>query len=333
MPKLSARIGKRHALEGAAAGVVVLGLLLWWLLPLGDNPPSGSVGFTTGNQVGVYYQYADLLKSKLSEDMPDLKVRLLQSNGSQENVARVAEDKAQFAIAAADAVAQYRNRHGAGSDKLRAVARLYDDYLQLIVPYDSDVKKVADLKGKRVGTGLPNSGVRLMADRVLEAAGVTPKGVTAMDEGIDTGPRDLRSGRIDAFFWSGGVPTQGLKMLDTAPSKFRFVSIPADLVAKMHKDNDSTTGYYRATNMPADAYPELQHGHDVPTVAIANLLITRADTDDRLAEWFTRTVIKSRDSIGHNVHSAQLVDLRTAIYTDPLPLHDGARRYYRSVKP
>ena len=33
------------------------------------------------------------------------------------------------------------------------------------------------------------------------------------------------------------------------------------------------------------------------------------------------------------MHAAQLVDLRTAVYTDPLPLHEGARRYYRSVKP
>lgn len=332
MPKLFARIGKRHALEGAAAGVVVLGLLLWWLLPLGDGPPSGSVRFTTGNQVGVYYQYADLLKGELSKDMPGLKVDLLQSNGSQENVQLVADDGAQFAIAAADAVAQYDDRYEGGSGELRAVARLYDDYLQLIVPSGSDVRTVADLKGKRVGTGLRNSGVRLMADAVLAAAGVSPGSFTAMNEGIDTGPQDLKDGKIDAFFWSGGVPTKGLQTLTAEPSEFRFVAIPPSLVAEMHKKGGPAV-YYRSTNMPGDAYPKLQHNQPVPTVAVANLLITRTDTDDRLVEWFTKTVIKSRDTIGHNVHSAQLVDLRTAIYTDPLDLHDGARRYYRSVKP
>ncbi|MGP4013265.1 TAXI family TRAP transporter solute-binding subunit, partial [Streptomyces sp. 4N124] len=65
----------------------------------------------------------------------------------------------------------------------------------------------------------------------------------------------------------------------------------------------------------------------------SNLLITRADMDPRLTDWLTRTVINSRDGIGNHVHSAQLVDVRTAIYTDPLALHEGARRYYRSVKP
>jgi hypothetical protein len=68
-------------------------------------------------------------------------------------------------------------------------------------------------------------------------------------------------------------------------------------------------------------------------MAVSNLLITRKDMDPELTEWLTRTVIKSRDGIGHDVHSAQLVDVRTAIYTDPVPLHEGARRYYRSVKP
>jgi TRAP-type uncharacterized transport system substrate-binding protein len=61
--------------------------------------------------------------------------------------------------------------------------------------------------------------------------------------------------------------------------------------------------------------------------------MTRKDLSPRLTEWITKTVIKSRDGIGAHVHSAQLVDLRTAIYTDPLVLHEGARRYYRSVKP
>jgi TRAP-type uncharacterized transport system substrate-binding protein len=71
----------------------------------------------------------------------------------------------------------------------------------------------------------------------------------------------------------------------------------------------------------------------VQTLAVANFLITRDSSDARLTEELTRTVIDSRDRIGGQVHAAQLVDLRTAIYTDPLPLHEGARRYYRSVKP
>ncbi|MGW2824653.1 TAXI family TRAP transporter solute-binding subunit [Streptomyces sp. NPDC001443] len=332
MSKVIPRIGRRRALQGAAAGFVALGLLLWWLVPLGEEPPGGTITFSTGTRSGVYQEYGRLLRSELDRDMPDLTVKLRTSEGSQENVARVASGQADFTIAAADAVETYEANGGKGAAGLRGVARLYDDYVQLVVPRDSDIHSVADLRGRRVAIGPPESGVRLIADRVLRAAGIDArKDITPEPDGIGTAPDRLRSGGIDAFFWSGGLPTDGVRTLAEGFS-LRFVPIQPELVTKLHGEGD-VTRYYRATNMPESAYPTVQNGAVVPTMAVSNLLITRADVDPRLTEWVTRTVIKSRDGIGAHVHSAQLVDLRTAIYTDPLQLHEGARRYYRSVKP
>ncbi|MFR9798992.1 TAXI family TRAP transporter solute-binding subunit [Streptomyces sp. MS06] len=332
MSKVLPRIGGRRALQGAAAGVVVLGLLLWWLLPLGEEAPTGSITISTGTPSGVYQDYGKRLRSALAKDMPDLRVRLQNSEGSQENVTRVATGEADFAIAAADAVETYALRHGPGAGGLRGVARLYDDYIQVVVPRDSGIRSVADLRGKRVSIGPPESGVRLIADRVLKAAGIDPgKDIIPESGGIATAPGRLQHDMIDAFFWSGGVPTGGVKQLADSFA-IRFLPIEADLVAKLHHEGGATR-YYRVTNMPESAYPTVQNGSAVPTMAVSNLLITRADVDPELTEWVTRTVIRSRDGIGAHVHSAQLVDLRTAIYTDPLQLHEGARRYYRSVKP
>ncbi|ANP49888.1 TRAP transporter TAXI family solute receptor [Streptomyces griseochromogenes] len=332
MPKVFPPLSGRRALQATAVGVVTLGLLLWWLLPLGEKPPSGTIVFSTGTPRGVYQEYGERLRTELSRDMPGLTVKLLNSAGSQENVQRVATGKADFTIAAADAVEAYETQDRAGAGRLRGVARLYDDYLQLVVPRGSKVRSVADLRHKRVAIGLPDSGVRLIATRVLRAAGIDPrKDITAVADGIDTGPARLERGGIDAFFWSGGLPTKGLVEL-AKRSGFTFVPIDGGLVTKLHAAGDAAR-YYRVTNMPESAYPSVQHGSAVPTIAVSNLLMTRKDMDPRLTEWVTRTVIKSRDGIGAHVHSAQLVDLRTAIYTDPLPLQEGARRYYRSVKP
>ncbi|MER6406176.1 TAXI family TRAP transporter solute-binding subunit [Streptomyces viridosporus] len=325
------RIGGRRALRGAVAGFVALGLLLWWLSPWSEEPPGGTITLSTGTRPGVYQKYGELLRTSLGTHMPDLEVRLETSDGSQENVRRVATGQADFAIAAADAVETYRLSGLSGADRLRGVARLYDDYVQLVVPPDSGIRSVADLRGKRVAIGSPKSGVRLIANRVLRAAGIDPEtDIRPSSDGIDTGPGRLGRG-LDAFFWSGGLPTDGLKTL-AEDSTLRFVPIGADLVAELHKHGGAAR-YYRATNMPESAYPGSQSGAAVPTMAVSNLLITRADADPRLTEWLTRVVLKSRDRIGADVHSAQLVDVRTAIYTDPLRLHQGARRYYRSVKP
>ncbi|KFG73334.1 TAXI family TRAP transporter solute-binding subunit [Streptomyces mutabilis] len=331
MSSLLSRIGGRRAVQGAVAGAVALGLLLWWLLPLGEEPPGGTITFSTGTRAGVYQKYGELLRTELRKDMPDLDVRLMTSAGSQENVERVASGEADFTIAAADAVETYKLAGRPGAEALRGVTRLYDDYVQLVVPGDSDIHSVADLRGKRVAIGLPNSGVRLIATRLLEAVGIDPeKDITPRADGIDTGP-DRLGEELDAFFWSGGVPTDGLREI-AETSAFRFVPIDEDLVTELHESGGATR-YYRTTNMPESAYPTVQNGAVVPTMAVSNLLVTRADLDPRLTEWLTRTVLDSRDGIGAHVHSAQLVDLRTAIYTDPLELHEGARRYYRSVKP
>ncbi|GAA2330758.1 TAXI family TRAP transporter solute-binding subunit [Streptomyces kunmingensis] len=331
MPAPFTRVTRRRALTGATAGLVVFGLLLWWLLPLGEPAQSGRVTISTGARTGVYEKYGNLLKTALSHDLPRLDVTLTGSEGSWDNVERVATGKADFTIAAADAVAKYQYEDRPGALRLRGCARLYDDYMQLVVADSSSVRKVADLRGKKVAVGGDRSGVRLIADKVLRAAGLDiNRDVTPVGIGIDAMPQALKSGEIDAFFWSGGLPTNHVRNL-SAKFPVRLVEL-GSLVDELHRQGESSR-YYRAAVMPADAYPAAQQGKAVSTLAVANLLVTTDRTDPELTEAMTRTVIDSRDHIGAEVHAAQLVDLRTAVYTDPLSLHEGARRYYRSVKP
>ncbi|MFS8202330.1 TAXI family TRAP transporter solute-binding subunit [Streptomyces sp. CWNU-52B] len=325
------RIGRRRALQGSAAAFVAFALLLWWLLPLGESSPGGKIVFSTGTPNGVYQVYGDMLQVALAKDMPNLDVTLEESEGSQENVERVATGQADFTIAAADAVEKYQASGRPGADLLRSCARLYDDYVHVVVPRSSSVESIAELKGKRVAVGQEGSGVRLIADQVLAAAGLDiEKDVTQVNVGIADATKMLEAKKIDAFFWSGGLPTRAVTEL-SGHFDIKLVPIEADLVAKLHQPR-AGSDYYRSALMPADAYPSAQR-IGVPTVAVANLLVTRKGTDEALTEGMTRTVINSRDRIGKRVHAAQRVDLRTAIYTDPLELDEGAQRYYRSVKP
>ncbi|MER5492410.1 TAXI family TRAP transporter solute-binding subunit [Streptomyces sp. NPDC002490] len=330
VPVLSS-LGRRRALRGGTAALAVLGLLLWWLLPLDDGPPNDEITVSTGVRSGVYERYGMLLRTALKEDMPDLEVRLKSSEGSQQNVERVAAGTADFTIAAADAVEAYRLDRRPGADRLRGLARLYDDYVQLVVPRTSPVHEVEQLRGKRVAVGQLGSGVRLIAERVLSAGGLDPEhDIQPVSIGIDTMTSALKADRIDAFFWSGGLPTASVHRL-SEEHDIRFVEI-GGLVDALH-DQGGASRYYRSSVIPADAYPSAQQGAEVTTLAVANLLVTTDRAGTELTERLTRTVIDSRDHIGRNVHAVQLVDLRTAIYTAPLELHRGARRYYRSVKP
>ncbi|MEU0137330.1 TAXI family TRAP transporter solute-binding subunit [Streptomyces sp. NPDC006296] len=332
MLQVLSRFGRRRTLQGGAAAAVVLGLLSWWVLPLGDEEPSGSLTFSTGVRSGVYQRYGQRLEGALAKDMPKVSIQLQNSEGSQQNIERVATGKADFTIATVDAVAAYLRNGKPGSERLRGCVRLYDDYVQLVVPRGSDIRQVSDLRGKRVGVGQKGSGVLLLADRIMTAAGVDPSAdIDPVEAGIDTMPQRLVDGELDAFFWSGGLPTGAVEELSQRLD-IRLVPLDTALIGRLQAAGGSTR-HYRSAVMPADAYDHAQRGEAVQTVAVANLLITTDRTDPRMTEAFTRTVIDSRDRIGREVHAAQLVDLRTAIYTDPLELHEGARRYYRSAKP
>ncbi|MFG2289845.1 TAXI family TRAP transporter solute-binding subunit [Streptomyces sp. NPDC048595] len=322
----------RRTLVAAIAALVALGPALWWLVSMGGEPtPGGRVTLATGVPTGVYARYGELLKQDLARDMPEVDVRLARSEGSIDNLRQLVAGRAQFTIATADAVATYRGRGEPGADRLRACARLYDDYIQLVVPKKSAVRSTKDLRRLRVGVGADGSGVQLITRRLLTAAGLDfDKDITPVRVGIDRMPKLLEEGRLDAFFWSGGLPTTAVQLL-AQRFPIRLVQL-GDLTEGLHRQGERTR-YYRAAVMPADAYPSVQDGQAVKTIAVANLLVTTDRADATLTKGITRTVIDSRDWIGREVHAAQKVDLRTAVFTDPLRLHEGARRYYVSVKP
>ncbi|MFI9720183.1 TAXI family TRAP transporter solute-binding subunit [Streptomyces sp. NPDC052396] len=324
--------GRRRALRAGAAAAVLLSLLGWWLVSRPQTPPvGGRIAIATGVRTGVYARYGELLKQDLAQDLPALDVRLRPSKGSLDNLRQLATGRADFTIATADSVADYLDRGLPGAARLRACARLYDDYIQLVVRQDSPVRSVRDLKGLRVGVGARGSGVQLISRRLLKAAGLDfDRDLTPVPVGIDRSPGLLEHQEVDAFFWSGGLPTGAIQTLGTR-LPIRLVQLD-DLVGPLHLLGRQTR-FYRAATMPADAYRELGAARTVKSIAVANLLVTMDHTDPVLTENVTRTVIQSRDRIGAQVHAAQLVDLRTAVFTDPLPLHTGARRYYVSVKP
>ena len=315
--------------------VLVAAALAWWLaVPDGVSYPAGTYGMATGATGGVYALYGTLLKPIVQRELSGVDLRLDPSEGGPDNLERIVDGRDDFGIATADAVAHFT---GPGAGSLRALGRLYDDYVQLVVPTDSPIHSVQDLRGMRVGTGQPDSGVALIADRVLQLSGLTANDLTEAPLGIDDCATQLREGRIDAFFWSGGLPSSAVTTL-SQQMKVRLIPLgqlatQMDALASAEDPGARDTQIYRSSTMPTSAYPRMQPDDPVPTLAVANLMVTRANVPVGLVQRMTAVLIDSRDAIGKQVHSAQMVDIRSAIYTDPLPLAEGARRYYVSVKP
>lgn len=292
---------------------------------LSDEPVPGRVVITAGTTAGVYYAWATALARELEKAHPSLTVQVLPSTGSIENLARLSNGTADLAVSANDA-AETRNGRGAADAEnpdvaLRAIARIYDDYYHVIVPEGSSARSLGDLAGKRVAIGDPGSGTALIARRLLGLAEVSVK---EKELGIVDGLDALEAGKVDAVFWSGGVPTAAVENARQR-MPLRLVGL-ADLPRRMRATYGAV---YRPAAIPPGRYgiPE-----QIDTLALANLLVARKDADDDLVTAVISTIFEQRAAIAAAAPASNQTDRRSAILTGGLELHPAAAAYYRGEK-
>jgi hypothetical protein len=280
----------------------------------------------TGGTKGVYYSYGSTLASELQASVPRLAPSVVATTGSVENLQLLADGKAMFAFVAGDAAAlAYEGSPPFASPlPIRAVARVYDDYVHLVAPRNGAVRTVRDLAGRRVSLGPAGSGTALIAERVLTVAGIPTGRVRAARLGINDSVDALQAGQLDAFFWSGGLPTGGIDEL-AMTTAVRLV--PLDDLAEPMRARYGPS--YRPGTVPAGMYGL---GERTATMAVPNILVCRADADPVLVERVTATLFAARDALARSVPQGHALDQRAAISTVPVPLHEGAQRHYRSVK-
>lgn len=289
--------------------------------------PDGGVTIATGGTQGVYYGYGSAYASALRGDLPGLRVRLVASAGSVDNLQRLAEGTSQLAFISADTADRIDRIEAAarrGTD-IRALARVYDEYVQIVVRADSTIDSLDDLRGRTVSTGSQRSSVEVTAGRLLEAAGMNPdRDLKRRRLGIDDSVSELRAGRLDAFFWVGGLPTRGIVTL-AGDVPLRLLPV-ASYVNALRRFGT----FYRPATVPSATY---KTRGDTATIAVPSYLLVAGSLDDDLVFRMTSVLFSRRSRIGETVASARLLDPRSAISTEPVALHPGAERYYRSIKP
>ncbi|MBL3683783.1 TAXI family TRAP transporter solute-binding subunit [Leucobacter aridicollis] len=196
-------MGRRGKIWIAAAGIAALAAgALWWRGGAGPPPVLVSVG--TGLPGGVYDAVGRSL-AELTVDGP-VRVRAVATAASVENVARVraGELDAGFALADVAALSVQDTSPAAptagseGVQDLQAVARLYDNHVHLVVRAGSPYASIGDLAGARVSLGAESSGTEVIAERLLEIAGIAV--------GADAGAHGLgETARLGLGRFGGGA--------------------------------------------------------------------------------------------------------------------------------
>lgn len=279
-----------------------------------------------GTSTGVYYDYGGHIATALSDAL-DIDMKVEQTAGSLDNLRRVGSGQALLGFAQADAAADAVMGTGAFDEPLPivAIARLYDEYLHVVVRADSDIDSITDLTGATVSLGARDSGVNVIATRVLDAAGVDIAEVDDPQLGLSDSIAAMRSGAIDGFFWVGGLPTPGIEEL-AANQPVRLLPIERTWVTAV---NERYANAYRPADLPVGTYGLTE---SAPTMAVPNYLITSSTTPDAVVRDVLDTLFSTRQQIAAEVPAAALLDRRQAIFTSPVELHPGAIGYYQDMR-
>jgi uncharacterized protein len=288
----------------------------------------GRIFLATGNTTGVYYQLGGGYADMITRYLPGYEARAEPTGASVENINRLAGGDMEIAFSLADTAADAVAGQGAFNGQpqpVRALARIYSNYTHVIVRAEGKIRTFAQLRGKRVSTGSPKSGTDIIAGRLLTAAGMNPdKDVQRLTLSLPETVKRMRAGTLDAMFFSGGLPTPGIKdLLSSAPGKFRLLPI-AELIEPLSARYGTV---YTTASLPKEVYgtPAI-----TPTITVSNVILVREDMPEQLAYDLTRLLFAHQGELIKVHPEAANFNRESAAASGPIPLHPGASRFYRN---
>ncbi|MFE9873103.1 TAXI family TRAP transporter solute-binding subunit [Micromonospora sp. NPDC005686] len=305
----------------AAAPLVLVLLLVTGPAGCRDEPSEPTrIRIATGSPTAVYHAFGKSLAALLNRELPGVRAEVVVTAASAQNVRLVGAGEAELGFTQADVLPPREPAH----PSVLAVARVYDDLLHLVTRAGGPIRTLGDLRGRRVSVGADGSGTEITATRLLAVAQLDGDRIRQEHLGLDDSVAALREGRIDAFFFSGGLPVRGVADLAQRTS-LRIV----DLGAWTEPLRRAYGQVYVTRDVPRSVY----RADPVSTVANPNYLIVRAGLPTALVREVTRLLMDRRQELAAAHPAAGRMSPRSAIVTTPLPLHPGAAQWYRDAKP
>ncbi|MGA6167640.1 TAXI family TRAP transporter solute-binding subunit [Amycolatopsis magusensis] len=297
--------------------------LLTGCAPSGYRGPERKVTIAAGERGGFYLAFAELLAAEITKAEPDLHGEAVVTEASVANVTQIRAGAVDLGLVLADVAqtAVLGQEPFPAPVPLRALGRVYENYLQVVVRADGPVRDLAGLAGRPVAIGSRFSGAAFLAQRMLTVAGIEVRPSTLL---LDDAIAALREHRVDALIWSGGVPTPAIDELDRdTPIRLLALDQVLPVLTAVHGP------VYEQVRVPSRAYDGVG---EVPTIGTANLLACAPSLPDDVAAAVVRVLVNhAADLVPAEAVGAQFLDVRTLIGTGEVPLHPGAVRTYREL--
>jgi len=307
----------------AAASVCLIGgLAFTWF----QASKTQRLTLAAGTRSGESYILGNALKTVVERHYPKIRITLLETGGTVENLQALEDGRAQMAAAQADVLP---------GPKARIVAILYDDTFQLLVGKDSPFQTFASLRGKRIA--LSQSGGQFQSFlRVADHFGLRRSDFQFAGSSDENAEEAFSDGKADALFRVRALGNPSVQRLAQS-GKIRFLPIEHAAAMKIKQPA------FEAALIPEGAYlgnPPVP-AQDLPTVAVHRTLLARAGVGDAAIRAVTAVLMEQRQEIMQAIPE-RMTELRLLLAQVRQPeqqaglgpaLHPGALSFYNKDKP
>ena len=287
-----------------------------------------AISIGTGGTGGVYYPLGGGLANVLSKYLPGVQATAEVTGGSVDNLKLLGSGRSEVGFSMVDAALdamEGKDKFTGGKVAVRTLMVLYPNRMHVVSVQGKSITKMSDLKGKRVSTGSPGSATEVMAFRVIEAAGLDrDKDMTRERLSVAESGNALKDGKIDAFFWVGGLPTAAVTDVGATPNLKIVMIDTADLVDKM---NAKYSPIYSKGIIPAKTYPGQEKDNAVSVVQ--NILVANENMPDDVAYAIVKTMMDKKSELVAVHREAENFTLENQKKENtPVPFHPGAAKYF-----
>ncbi|MCP5515084.1 MAG: TAXI family TRAP transporter solute-binding subunit [Spirochaetales bacterium] len=279
---------------------------------------------------GSSYRMASSIADVVMKVYPELDVVAEETSGYMENITLLSEDEVEVAFSNNMLLAfGYHGSdffEGAKKGVVTGVMALSANIMHIIVPGNSKVQSIKDIKGLRVGMGQPGGSSLVDAEYLMKVIGLTP-GVDFKAYNVNASEQAsmFKDGQLDVYIWNGKIPNSPAREIATMRD-VRFISLEEDVIKGLIK----LSNIYDRYTIPAGTYPD--QPQEVVTAGNTTILAASSNVSEDAIYKFTKAFIENLPELSERDKAFTDVKLDMLLGGITIPLHPGALKYYREAK-
>lgn len=289
-----------------------------------ESLKNNNLKIATGGVAGTYYPLGLALRDSLNKNIKMCNAKSIATHGSVQNVRLLHNKHVDLAFIQSD-IAYYAAQgkemfEGNKLTDLRALAGLYPEVVQIVVRDDSNIKSLADLRGKTIAVGATNSGTEANARQILKSANISFADIQARYMDFANASEALTENKVDAVFMTAGYPTPAIENM-IHKVKVRLLPISDEFADKLIAKHP----FYTKISLSTSSY---NSNRNTPSVAIQCLLVTttRMSADDAIK--ILTVLYNNPTAMRRSNTAANVIDKSTALVGMSITGHDGASKFF-----